>query len=131
MGNAFKTALLLISLSLVLIFLGDYFGGQKGMVAAVVIAGLINSVAYFFSDKIALAMHGGKLARREDLPQVYEIVERMTRRVGMPMPRLYLIPEDSPNAFATGRSPRHATLAVTRGSRETDEPPGDGRGLGT
>jgi heat shock protein HtpX len=115
MGNTFKTALLLTSLTLALLFLGDYFGGQNGMVVAVVIAGLMNFVAYFFSDKIALAMHGAKPVTREDLPQVYEIVERLTRRVAMPMPRLYLIPEDSPNAFATGRGPRHAAVAVTRG----------------
>jgi heat shock protein HtpX len=115
MSNAFKTALLLIAISLALIFLGGHFGGQKGMVAAVVIAGIMNSVAYFFSDRITLAMHGGKLARREDLPRVFEIVEGLTQHMGIPMPRVYLIEEDSPNAFATGRSPRHATVAVTRG----------------
>src|SRR5690348_16484864 len=115
MGNAFKTALLLTALTLVLIFLGERFGGQNGMIAALGIAVVMNFVSYFYSDKIALAMYRAQPVTREQLPRVYGVVERLTQRVGLPMPRIYVIPTDSPNAFATGRNPAHASVAVTHG----------------
>lgn len=115
MGNTFKTALLLTALTLVLLLAGDYFGGRNGMITALLIAGVMNFVSYFFSDKIALAMYRAQPVTREDLPRVYQVVERMTQRIGLPMPKIYVIPTDSPNAFATGRNPAHASVAVTQG----------------
>jgi len=115
MGNAFKTVLLLTVLTLLLLFLGRAFGGQQGMLIALIFAAVMNFVSYFFSDKIALAMYRAQLATREDLPRVYGVVERLTQRVGIPMPKIYVIPTDSPNAFATGRNPAHASVAVTQG----------------
>ncbi len=115
MGNAFKTVLLLTVLTLLLLFLGRAFGGQQGMLIALIFAAVMNFVSYFFSDKIALAMYRAQPVTREDLPRVYGVVERLTQRVGIPMPKIYVIPTDSPNAFATGRNPAHASVAVTQG----------------
>jgi len=118
MGNTFKTALLLTALTLLLMFLGRAFGGQNGMLIALVIAGVMNFISYFFSDKIALAMYRAQPVTREELPRAYQIVERLTQRVGLPMPKMYVLPTDSPNAFATGRNPKHASVAMTRGILE-------------
>jgi heat shock protein HtpX len=115
MGNTFKTAFLLTALTLFMLFVGQAFGGQRGMVIALVIAVATNFISYFFSDKIALAMYRAKPVTRDQLPRVYDIVERLTQRAGIPMPKLYVIPTDSPNAFATGRNPKHASVAVTEG----------------
>ena len=115
MGNTFKTALLLTLLTLLLMGIGRYLGGENGMLWALIIAGVMNFVAYFFSDKIALATYRAQPVSRKDLPRVYDVVERITQRVGLPMPKIYVIPTDSPNAFATGRNPRHASVAVTQG----------------
>ncbi|MGA1998892.1 MAG: zinc metalloprotease HtpX [Terriglobales bacterium] len=115
MGNALKTTLLLGLLTGFLLFVGQYFGGQNGMILALLFAGVMNFVSYFFSDKIALAMYRAQPVTRDDLPRVYQIVERLTQRVGIPMPKIYVIPNDSPNAFATGRNPSHASVAVTQG----------------
>ena len=115
MGNTFKTAFLLTALTLLLLFLGRAFGGQNGMVIAFVLAAVMNFVSYFFSDKIALAMYRAQPVGREELPRVYSVVERLTQKIGLPMPKIYVIPNDSPNAFATGRNPSHASVAVTQG----------------
>ena len=115
MGNALKTTLLLGLLTGFLLFVGQYFGGQNGMIIALLFAGVMNFVSYFFSDKIALAMYSARPVSRDELPRVYQIVERLTQRVGIPMPKIYVIPNDSPNAFATGRNPSHASVAVTQG----------------
>lgn len=115
MGNTFKTAFLLTGLTLLLMFIGSYFGGQRGMLTALLIAGVMNFVSYFFSDKIALATYGARAVTREQLPRVYQVVERLTQKAGLPMPKIYVLPTDSPNAFATGRNPRHASVAVTQG----------------
>lgn len=115
MGNTFKTALLLTALTLLLMFIGQYFGGQNGMLLALAFAAVMNFVSYFFSDKIALAMYRARPVTREELPRAYQIVERLTQRIGIPMPKIYVIPTDSPNAFATGRNPSHASVAVTQG----------------
>lgn len=115
MGNTFKTAFLLTALTLLLLFIGRAFGGQNGMIIALVLAAVMNFVSYFFSDKIALAMYRAQPVTREQLPRVYSVVERLTQKIGIPMPKLYVIPQDSPNAFATGRNPQHASVAVTQG----------------
>ncbi|HWR37646.1 MAG TPA: zinc metalloprotease HtpX [Clostridia bacterium] len=115
MGNTFKTAALLTGLTLFLVLMGQAFGGQRGMVLAFVLAAVMNFVSYFFSDKIALAMYRAKPITRDQLPRVYDVVERLTQKVGLPMPKLFVIPQDSPNAFATGRNPQHASVAVTEG----------------
>src|SRR5437016_6215233 len=115
MGNTFKTAFLLTALTLLLMFIGRILGGQNGMLIALVIAGVLNFVSYFFSDKLALAMYRARPVTREELPRAYQAVERLTQRVGLPMPKIYVIPTESPNAFATGRNPAHASVAVTQG----------------
>src|SRR6266436_4874043 len=115
MGNTFKTAFLLTALTLLLMFIGRIFGGQNGMLLALIIAAVLNFISYFFSDKLALAMYRAKPVTREELPRAYQIVERLTQRVGLPMPKIYVIPTESPNAFATGRNPDHASVAVTNG----------------
>jgi len=115
MGNTFKTAFLLTLLTLLLMFIGRAFGGQNGMILALVFAAIMNFVSYFFSDKIALAMYRAQPVTREELPRAYEVVERLTQKIGIPMPKIYVIPNDSPNAFATGRNPSHASVAVTQG----------------
>src|SRR5512142_2527866 len=115
MGNTFKTAFLLTALTLCLMFIGRVFGGQNGMLIALAFAAVLNFVSYFYSDKIALAMYRAKPVTREELPRAYQIVERLTQKIGIPMPKMYVIPTDSPNAFATGRNPDHASVAVTRG----------------
>jgi heat shock protein HtpX len=115
MGNTFKTAFLLTALTLLLMFIGRAFGGQNGMLIALAFAAVMNFVSYFFSDKIALAMYRAQPVTREQLPRAYQIVERLTQRNGLPMPKIFVIPTDSPNAFATGRNPAHASVAVTQG----------------
>src|SRR6201982_197831 len=115
MVNTFKTAFLLTALTLLLMFFGRYFGGQNGMMLALAFAAVMNFVSYFFSDKIALAMYRAKPVTREELPRAYQIVERLTQKIGLPMPKIYVIPTESPNAFATGRNPSHASVAVTQG----------------
>jgi heat shock protein HtpX len=113
--NAFKTTILLTALTLLLILAGGYFGGERGALIAFVIAAATNFFSYFYSDKIALAMYSARAATREELPRAYEVVERLTRKAGIPMPKIYVIPTESPNAFATGRNPQHASVAVTHG----------------
>ncbi len=115
MGNLFKTTLLLTAMTLLLMVAGRAFGGQRGMLMALIFAAIMNFVSYFFSDKIALAMYRAQPVSREDLPRVYNIVERLAQKVGLPTPKVYVIPTDSPNAFATGRNPSHASVAVTQG----------------
>src|SRR5271163_3515478 len=115
MGNTFKTAFLLTALTLLLMFIGRYFGGQNGMILALGLAVVMNFVSYFYSDKIALAMYRAQPVTREQLPRAYAAVERLTQKIGIPMPKIYVIPTESPNAFATGRNPAHASVAVTHG----------------
>ncbi len=115
MGNTFKTAFLLTALTLLLMLIGGAFGGRGGMLIALAIAAVLNFVSYFYSDKIALAASHARPVTREELPRAYQAVERLTQRVGLPMPKIYVIPTESPNAFATGRNPAHASVAVTQG----------------
>ena len=116
--NTFKSTLLLVVLTLFLILIGDYFGGQNGMVLAFLLSVVFNFGTYFFSDKIALRMYNAQPVTREELPRAYAAVERLTAKQGLPMPKIYVLPTESPNAFATGRNPRHASVAVTRGILE-------------
>src|SRR5579871_4513562 len=116
--NTFKSTLLLVVMTLFLIFIGDMFGGRNGMVLAFVLSVVFNFGTYFFSDKLALKMYNAQPVTREQLPKAYEVVERLTAKQGLPMPKMYVIPTDSPNAFATGRNPQHASVAVTRGILE-------------
>ena len=113
-----KTAFLLTALTLLLLFLGQAFGGERGLTMALVFAVLMNGTAYFFSDKIALMSSGAKPISREQAPRLYEVMERLAGKANLPMPKLYLIPQAAPNAFATGRNPSHASVAVTQGLLE-------------
>jgi heat shock protein HtpX len=113
--NYLKTSLLMAFLIAILAIGGSAWGGYEGMLLFGAIGLVFNFVSYWFSDRIALMMHRAKEVSREQLPQLYEIVERLTRKAGMPMPRVYVIPSETPNAFATGRNPSHAAVAVTEG----------------
>jgi heat shock protein HtpX len=113
--NAFKTTVLLTALTLLLVLAGEYIGGANGALIALLIAAATNFFSYFYSDKIALSMYRAQPVTREQLPRAYEVVERLTSRAGLPMPKMYVIPTESPNAFATGRNPQHASVAVTHG----------------
>jgi len=115
MSNWLKTTLLLALLTGLLLALGDLLGGQQGLVMALAFAGVMNFAAYFFSDRIALAMHHAQPVDEASAPQLYAAVAELAQRASIPMPRLYVIPEMQPNAFATGRSPSHAAVAVTEG----------------
>lgn len=115
MGNRFKTAVLLGALTGLLVVFGDYFGGTQGMVVAFVFALLMNFGAYWFSDRVVLAMYGAREVGEAEAPDLVGIVRGLAQRAGLPMPRVYVIPTASPNAFATGRGPQHAAVAVTEG----------------
>jgi heat shock protein HtpX len=116
--KTFKTAFLLTALTLLLLFLGQVFGGRGGMTIALGAAILMNGIAYFFSDKIAIASAGAKPISREQAPRLYAVMERLAAKANLPMPKMYLIPQPAPNAFATGRNPHHASVAVTEGLME-------------
>jgi heat shock protein HtpX len=113
--NTFKSTLMLVLLMLVLVLIGERIGGENGMLIAFAISVAMNFTAYFFSDKIALKMYRAQPVTREQLPRAYEVVERLAAKDGLPMPKIYVIPSESPNAFATGRNPQHASVAVTHG----------------
>ena len=110
-----RTTFLLTALTLVLITIGAYFGGRNGMTMALLFAAVGNAIAYFFSDKIALWSSGAQPVTREQLPRLYEVMERLAAKANLPVPKLYVVPEAAPNAFATGRNPHHASVAVTEG----------------
>jgi heat shock protein HtpX len=113
--NTLKSTLLLTALTLMLLFMGEHLGGRNGMFFALVLSLAMNFTSYFFSDKIALAMYRARPVTREELPRAYAAVERLTAKQGLPMPKMYMLPTESPNAFATGRDPKHASVAVTHG----------------
>jgi heat shock protein HtpX len=115
MSNVFKTGLLLAVLTAMLVLIGGAIGGQQGMVIAFVIALAMNFFSYWFSDKIVLAAYGAKPIDEAEAPRLYAIVHRLATRAGIPMPRVYMVPSETPNAFATGRNPQHAVVAVTEG----------------
>ena len=113
--NTIKTTVLLAALTVLLILIGDLFGGEQGMIFAFVLAVAMNFTSYWFSDRIVLGIYRGKELSEAEAPEIFAIVRRLTQRAGLPMPRIYRIPSDSPNAFATGRDPDHAAIAVTDG----------------
>ncbi|MHB9155436.1 MAG: zinc metalloprotease HtpX, partial [Endomicrobiales bacterium] len=113
--NVFKTSLLMIGLTLLLVWVGGLVGGKGGMMLAFAMAGVMNFVSYWFSDKIVLMMYRAKEVKENEMPELHEMTRRLTGVAGIPMPKLYFIDSPMPNAFATGRDPRHAAVAVTRG----------------
>ena len=115
MGNTLKTGLLLAALTAIFLLIGNAVGGQNGMVMAFGLAVLMNFGAYWFSDKIVLRMYGAQEVAEAEAPQLHGVVRRLSLAAGLPMPKVYIIPTDSPNAFATGRNPQHAAVAVTEG----------------
>jgi len=115
--NGFRTTILLAALTALVVWIGHMFGGANGAVIALVFAGAMNFFSYWFSDKIVLKMYGAQEISPNDDPELYGIVRDLAGRAGLPMPRVYVIPEETPNAFATGRNPEHAAVAVTQGIR--------------
>jgi heat shock protein HtpX len=113
--NFVKTTLLLGAMTGLLLVVGEVLGGRQGMTIALVMAGLMNFGALFWSDKIVLKMYGARPVAREEAPQLYEIVERLAQKAGIPVPRIHVIPDPALNAFATGRGPKHAAIAATEG----------------
>jgi len=114
-GNQIKTLLLMSSLTILVILLGGALGGQSGMMMAFIFALVMNGGSYWFSDKIALSMTGAKPLSKQDNAEIYFMVERLAANAGLPMPRLYITPSAQPNAFATGRNPKHSAVAITQG----------------
>lgn len=115
MGNQVRTAVLLTAMTLFLIFIGRLIGGRQGMIIAFVLAAGMNFFSYWFSDKMVLKMYRASEITAQQAPQIYALVQDLTQRAGLPMPRIFLIPQQAPNAFATGRNPEHAVVAVTQG----------------
>ena len=113
-----RTTFLLTLMTLFLVIVGQYIGGRGGMVVGLGIAIVSNAFAYFFSDKVALYSSGAQPVSREQLPRLYDVMERLAAKANIPVPKLYVVPEAAPNAFATGRNPRHASVAVTQGLLE-------------
>jgi len=117
MNNMLRTTLLLAALTGLIVWLGGMLGGSQGAVVALVFAAVMNLGSYWFSDRIVIKMYGGQEIREHDDPELYALVQGLAQRNNMPMPRLFLIPSESPNAFATGRNPEHAAVALTAGIR--------------
>ena len=115
MENRVKTVLLLAGLTVFLIFMGNILGGRQGMYIAFILALGMNFFSYWFSDKIVLRMYGAQEVSPAEAPQMHQIVEELAQEAGIPKPRIYIIPDESPNAFATGRNPQHAAVAATQG----------------
>ncbi|MFN2384447.1 MAG: zinc metalloprotease HtpX [Gemmatimonadota bacterium] len=115
MANMLKTVVLMTVLTAGLVLVGGWFGGRGGAVVALVIAGAMNFGSYFFSDRIVLKMYRAREVTRAEAPMLYEVVEGLSRRAGLPVPRVAIIPGQQPNAFATGRNPEHAVVAATEG----------------
>lgn len=118
MWNNLKTTFLLAAMTGLVLGIGELWGGQNGLIFALLLAVVTNFGSYFFSDKIALATSGAQPISREENPRIYQIVERLADKANIPTPKIYFIPTDSPNAFATGRNPNHASVAVTQGILE-------------
>jgi heat shock protein HtpX len=115
--NGFRTTILLAVLTALVVWIGQMVGGPNGAVIALIFAGAMNFFSYWFSDKIVLKMYGGQQITANDDPELYSLVQELAAKGGLPMPKVYVIPEDAPNAFATGRNPEHAAVAVTQGIR--------------
>jgi heat shock protein HtpX len=115
MDSRLRTTFLLAVLTFLIIWMGRYFGGPQGMMIAFIFAAIMNVGSYWFSDKIVLAMYRAQPLDQASAPELFNMVRELAQEAGLPMPRIYLIPEDTPNAFATGRNPSHAVVAVTQG----------------
>ncbi|AGX44013.1 zinc metalloprotease HtpX [Clostridium saccharobutylicum] len=115
LGNQIKTLLLMSGLTILLVLAGRTLGGQGGIIIALIVSLVMNGGSYWFSDKIALSMTGAKPLSKQSNVEIYDMVERLTSNAKMPMPRLYITPSIQPNAFATGRNPKHSAVAVTQG----------------
>jgi heat shock protein HtpX len=115
MGNNVKTMFLLVALTALMIFMGNLIGGQQGMIVAFILAMGMNFFSYWFSDKMVLRMYNAQEVEPAQAPELHQIVEELAREAGVPKPRVYIVPTESPNAFATGRNPEHAVVAVTQG----------------
>lgn len=115
MSNAIKTTALLAALTVLFVLVGGVAGGEQGMLVALLFAGLMNFAAYWWSDRIVLRMYGAQEVTEAEAPEFHSLVRRLAKRAGLPMPRVYIIPTDTPNAFATGRNPEHAAVAATEG----------------
>jgi heat shock protein HtpX len=113
--NTLKTMVFMVALTLLLVWAGAAFGGKTGMTIALVFALMMNAFTYWFSDKIVLRMYGAREVSKAEAPELHEIVRRLAQKARIPMPRIYIINQAQPNAFATGRSPNHAAVAVTTG----------------
>ena len=120
--NTTKTFFLMAALTALCVLVGHLIGGRNGMFVAFAIAAVMNFVSYWFSDKLVLSMYGAQRIEEGDAPELHRAVARLTRQAGLPMPKLYVIPTDAPNAFATGRNPSHAAVAVTQGLLERLSP---------
>lgn len=115
MGNQIKTTILLAVMTALILWVGQLLGGRQGMIIALIFAAGMNFFSYWYSDKLVLKMYRAREVTRNQAPELYEMVHRLTRQAGLPMPKLYIIPQEAPNAFATGRNPEHAVVAVTEG----------------
>jgi heat shock protein HtpX len=115
MTNVLRTTVLLAALTALFLVIGGAIGGNQGLFIAFVFALLMNFASYWFSDKIVLSMYGAREVSLNEAPDLYRLVQRLAQRAGIPMPRVYIIPSDAPNAFATGRNPQHGAVAVTEG----------------
>jgi heat shock protein HtpX len=115
--NRLRTTILLAALTALVVWIGQMFGGPNGAVMALIFAGVMNFFSYWFSDKIVLRMYRAQEISQNEDPELFDIVRELTVKDGLPMPRVYVIPEETPNAFATGRNPEHAAVAVTQGIR--------------
>ena len=113
--NQFKTFLLMLVLTVVFVLVGSAIGGKSGAMTAFVVAGAMNFFSYWFSDKLVLRMYGAKQVTQAEAPELYQIVGELVNKASMPMPKVYIMENDAPNAFATGRNPDHAAVAVTSG----------------
>jgi heat shock protein HtpX len=113
--NTTKTIVLMVGLTVLLVFLGGAFGGRQGMIFAFIFALATNMFSYWFSDKIVLRMYGAQEATEAEAPMLWGVTHDLALKMNMPMPKVYLIPSESPNAFATGRNPKHAAVAATQG----------------
>lgn len=113
--NTLKSLILLVALSAILMWIGGAIGGKQGLIIAFGFAMVMNFASYWWSDKIVLSLYGAKEVKHEDAPELYGDIEELAQRAGLPMPRVYIAPQEQPNAFATGRNPEHAAVAVTQG----------------
>ena len=113
--NGLKTFILIVAMTGLLVWIGDYFYGETGTILALVLAIILNGVSYFFSDSIVLATYRARVVTMQEAPELYAIVANLAQRAGLPMPRVAIVPDETPNAFATGRNPEHAVVAVTEG----------------